>query len=97
MKKTVGIVTCLALVLCLSLPVIADDLDQARSNLAALLMEQRAINAEFVLYQAKLKEIQERAPQLQKDIEDVLAKVKKLEAEKKVPTPAPAKPAGTTK
>ena len=102
MKSVVGIVVLLSCLLTLSVvvglqPVTAGEKEEVQAKLVALLQEERAMNAEFALYQAKTKELQDRLPDLKKEKEALSKQLKAIEdkekAEKAPEKPAPAKPA----
>lgn len=64
-------------------PARAGEKEELQAKLVALLQEERAITAEWQLYQAKLKELQDRAPGLQKEKQELSGKLKAMEEKEK--------------
>ena len=99
MKKCVGmivvsVVIILTLLLFANMPVAkAGEKEELQSKLVALLQEERAINAEFQLYQAKLQDIQQRFPEVKKEQKVLQDKLKAIEEKEKAAKPAPEKKA----
>lgn len=73
----------------------AGEKEEVRAKLMAVLQEERAMNAEFQLYQAKMGELQRRFPEMQKEKEALQKQLKEMEEkeikEKKPEIPAPKK------
>ncbi len=67
----------------------AGEKEELTAKLQALIQEERAMNAEFQLYQAKMKEIQDRFPQMKKEQSEVQNKLKILEEQDKKKTEEP--------
>jgi len=80
-------------------PSTAGEKEEAQARLVALLQEERAMNAEFELYKAKMAELQNRLPNLKTEKEALAKQLKAIEdkekAAKAAEKPAPAKPATT--
>ena len=88
------VIVLLAVVLCVLVGVAisrAGEREELQAKMISILQEERAINAEFQLYQIKIKELQDRFPELKKEKEDLAKKLnvideaakKKAEGEKK--------------
>lgn len=108
MKKKLNVATkavilaVLALVVGLVIALLVDgafagEKEQLQAQLVALVQEERAMNAEFQLYQAKLQDIQQRFPAVKKEQADLQAQLTQLKAieerEKAAKSPeAPKKP-----
>ncbi len=61
----------------------AGEKEELTSKLQALIQEERAMNAEFQLYQVKIRQIQERFPEMKKEQTEVQNKLKILEEQAK--------------
>ena len=94
------VIVLLAVVLCVLVGVAisrAGEREEVQAKLVAILQEERAANAEFALYQIKLKELQDRFPALQKEKKELSDKLKSFEEKDKAAKPAPPAPAPAKK
>jgi predicted nucleic acid-binding Zn-ribbon protein len=96
MKKIVLLAAVIVLV-ALNLYCFAGEKEEVQARLVAVLQEERAANAEFQLYQIKMKELQDRFPALQKEKKELSDQLKAMEEKEKAAKPAPAAPATTKK
>ena len=90
MKTMAGYVVCALIAAMISFGVMwcvaahAGDKEEAQARFMALIQEERALQAEFSLYQIKMAEVQKRFPELQREKETLQKKLMEMdEAEKK--------------
>ncbi len=84
MKRLVFIVAMVMLAVVIGFIIArAGEKEELTSKLQALIQEERAMNAEFQLYQVKIRQIQERFPEMKKEQTEVQNKLKILEEQAK--------------
>ncbi len=67
----------------------AGEKEEIQARLVSLLQEERAMNAEFQLYQLKLKDLQDRFPEVKKEQKELTDKLKALQENPQPPKEVP--------